>query len=1495
MQNVLGQAPANQSPATAPQTQSTDDWATSPGASAQIDDGFVAPSQQPGPDLQSRLAAIAKNIESLENKVTGNGGLAPAAPEPTENPQHADLPAPLPVADESQIHQQVAPDVPTAAQDRDYDPLEALRRRKRELDSGAGEPDVFAADEPQPQPRYQPDVAPAAQMPAPPTVPQIDTTAHLDAQFARLTDALADVRSLAQSSAEQQANLASRALPALEVLPTLQSQVAALEQRLMEQGQPVDIDQSDGLSKLEAQIGAVQQTLAHMPTPDAIRSLEEGYHHILQRLDGLKGDGTADEKVDALYSEVTGLREALDTLSQSGTGAVLDEMRSALSRLESDGQTDQARITAALEEVSQLARGMSPDAMQDSIGAIVERLVALEARIEALSSPDTGSDQTAERLDAIQSELSQLSRFRDEIGALHSALDTIRDEVRDTSPSPVDMSFFDNRLGAIDRIEQATGGYGEQIDALNQRLEALGGNLADQSEVVRQVAALSRQVDTFTNTIPVREIEQALLDLTGRVTALQEDDTNVRLTTAVHVLNERVDACIAAMPNGDALVDAVEARLEPHFGKLDSKVDAIYQAISAEDGPIIDAIAARIEKLISSMPGPRADEGLAQLEQHIVDLNRRYDEAGMISRDEVRELSGELSRVRASVELGTNNDLQQAIADQVRQLADNFDAARQSGNAAMLPAIENQIQALSSRIDALGASSQNSESTMLSDEVARQIQIGFGQMRAQAPAPTPAVVSSPEVGELRAELVGLRQSAGEQDRRLHETLGSVQNALETVIARIENLESDDKAALSLAQQSRQAAAPAKPAVVSDVSYDAPSAPMHAEVVSPEHPEAAVEAAAPAPAVQQPGDAQDLLRQLSGAMDADGEPSDLEGAAERAEPRQTRAEKRAAAKQAKKGLADESGAQRASFIAAARRAAQAAALQAASGAEPGSVAASDAVARLNALDGGGGTKADGERIEPGMTADGHQTWKKPDTHDEADVGAGHSPDADVDPETGVAMPKDDGSVATAFKGKFRKEQKPKDKSGTPKRPLSRAATVAIGLFVIGVTLLLAGFFVTGSRNDTVVAPLSPSVGTTTQETGVRVVGPEESSPVTDVAAAASEGAVSANAAAEGALAALEAETTENTELSEGFQRGETPVMDVTPGVAGDGEAALDPTNASVQSAQDADAVPADAPTAETASSNGMGPLSGLTPPALPTSVADSLPEAIGSPRLRVAAAGGDPAAQFEIAVRYTEGRFVAQDFAAAAYWYGQAAEQGIVPAAYRLATFYEQGRGVERSPEAAIAWYELAAMAGNPRAMHNLAVMAAEGRSGPVTGVDGPDFQRAAAWFEPAASRGLSDSQFNLAVLFARGMGVERDLMRSYQWFALAALAGDEEAVARRDEVAAVLGQEALALATARTESWQAIPVASAAIAVPQPEGGWDDDVPARAEASATRDMVAIAQSLLAERGYDPGPADGLVGPRTSEAVRAFRQSAGLGDSEQIDAALLNALREGSQL
>ncbi len=284
------------------------------------------------------------------------------------------------------------------------------------------------------------------------------------------------------------------------------------------------------------------------------------------------------------------------------------------------------------------------------------------------------------------------------------------------------------------------------------------------------------------------------------------------------------------------------------------------------------------------------------------------------------------------------------------------------------------------------------------------------------------------------------------------------------------------------------------------------------------------------------------------------------------------------------------------------------------------------------------------------------------------------------------------------------------------------------------------------------------------------------------------------------------------------------------------------------------------------------------------VYDMPEEAIGSVRLRVAAAAGDPAALYEVGARYADGSGVARDLDAAALWLERAAEAGLAVAQHRIATHYEAGLGVPEDRAIAFEWYSAAAEQGNVMAMHNLGVMYSQGIEGEA------DFAGAVEWFTRAAERGIRDSQYNLGVIFARGIGVDQDLPASYRWFAIAAQQGDTDAAARRDEVAAALGEEELAAARAAVSAFTPIGAPADANMVESPEGGWDAE-DERVSTDDGAELVMTIQGLLAERGYEPGPADGVAGPMTVDAVRAFQSESGLEPTGTIDTTLLAALSQ----
>jgi len=224
--------------------------------------------------------------------------------------------------------------------------------------------------------------------------------------------------------------------------------------------------------------------------------------------------------------------------------------------------------------------------------------------------------------------------------------------------------------------------------------------------------------------------------------------------------------------------------------------------------------------------------------------------------------------------------------------------------------------------------------------------------------------------------------------------------------------------------------------------------------------------------------------------------------------------------------------------------------------------------------------------------------------------------------------------------------------------------------------------------------------------------------------------------------------------------------------------------------------------------------------------ERLPDSIGGPALRAAALKGDPAAAYEIGMRFAEGKGVAANLDEAAKWYDRAAQAGVVPAIFRLGTFYEKGLSVKKDVDIARRYYAQAAERGSAKAMHNLAVLDADG------GGKGANYKSASIWFRKAADRGVADSQFNLGILYARGIGVDQNLAESYKWFSLAAAQGDQDSAKKRDDVSGRLDQQSLVAARLAVQTWAAEPAPDEAMNVKAPANGWDSAPAAAAPAKS---------------------------------------------------------------
>jgi TPR repeat protein len=155
----------------------------------------------------------------------------------------------------------------------------------------------------------------------------------------------------------------------------------------------------------------------------------------------------------------------------------------------------------------------------------------------------------------------------------------------------------------------------------------------------------------------------------------------------------------------------------------------------------------------------------------------------------------------------------------------------------------------------------------------------------------------------------------------------------------------------------------------------------------------------------------------------------------------------------------------------------------------------------------------------------------------------------------------------------------------------------------------------------------------------------------------------------------------------------------------------------------------------------------------------------APRVREAAAKGQPPAQFVLGAMYQGGLVVEKNDREAVRWYRPAAEKGHALAQNNLGDMYAKGKGVEKNDREALRWYRLAAEQGHVAAQYSLGWMYANGRGGDQDEIE------AVKWYRQAAAKGHTQAQYHLGVMYTKGQGVPKDESAAVRWFHSAAAKG----------------------------------------------------------------------------------------------------------------------------
>lgn len=202
-----------------------------------------------------------------------------------------------------------------------------------------------------------------------------------------------------------------------------------------------------------------------------------------------------------------------------------------------------------------------------------------------------------------------------------------------------------------------------------------------------------------------------------------------------------------------------------------------------------------------------------------------------------------------------------------------------------------------------------------------------------------------------------------------------------------------------------------------------------------------------------------------------------------------------------------------------------------------------------------------------------------------------------------------------------------------------------------------------------------------------------------------------------------------------------------------------------------------------------------------------------------AESGDPIAQYQLSIKYSEGDGIEKNYDKALYWaelsalqncpegmnllgicyehgigiekdeveafkwFRKAAEQGLAAAQCYLGFCYEFGIGIKKDYVKAVEWYSISAKQGDAKAQFNLGFCYSHGN-----GVN-KNIKESVKWYRKAAEQGHAQAQFNLGVRHTIGFGVKKDEIEAAKWYRKAAEQGFDEARIALDKLLKTSAEE----------------------------------------------------------------------------------------------------------
>ncbi|MFL5015314.1 MAG: peptidoglycan-binding protein [Rhizobium sp.] len=440
----------------------------------------------------------------------------------------------------------------------------------------------------------------------------------------------------------------------------------------------------------------VPRAAAPAPAP-AVRAGDDTMQEIAQALVNLRQDLKRDIS-EGVTREMNALRAELREIkTNAGDGRFADDMRADMGRLAQSitqltGRSAAPEATGLREDFEELRSLMDGLAREDSLRHMENRWDGFENRLAALDTEGLQEElvSLAYRLDDIKRHIGGMGEspavraLEDKLISIATAMEHFGNMIQ---PHDRVMSeqfaAMDMRLDEISRAIAASGRTATTNDpGLMQRLENRLEALADQIELMSHDAA--------SRVNPADELAMRLEALTGRVEEMTKAEATSRLDERLEHLSYLLERTQETAPQPD---------LTGTLSDISRKIDAL------ENGAVNDVLAQRLDHLarrIDEMayqqqaPAPAAvadDSAFLRLEGRLSDIAARLEESTSAAptdpralknlEDQIANLSALMSAPRESAAIPPEFDRRMGAIEDYMATSDEYiiEAARQAAEA----------------------------------------------------------------------------------------------------------------------------------------------------------------------------------------------------------------------------------------------------------------------------------------------------------------------------------------------------------------------------------------------------------------------------------------------------------------------------------------------------------------------------------------------------------------------------------------------------------------------------------------------------------------------------------------------------------------------------------------------------------------------------------------------------------------------------------------------